>query len=624
MTKLEYENKEYKKQERYKKIKENNLIGLYDNLTLNYNNLEKDYNKISNEYNKTKILYEKILNETNKKTIIGIDLGSTYSSYSIINDDNDNSINYNIEDFKIPIIPSELIMDASNSFSPSEIGDIVKKINKKDFKLQNRLFLSKFKKYLDPNNYNNNIEANIPKEKTVSLYKVFEGYLTLLRKQILDENRKNIKYKDNIKWVLTIPPLFDKKGHQFMRDIAYKVGMNNIDIALEPEAASLAIFEHKKIKEENITLNKGNSFIVVDAGGYTVDISAHKILDDNNNLEQLIYPESMVKGSNFINEGIIKIIEDIYGKEVIQDAINNDFDNWESTLKEIEEQKINIGKIDKIESKDIKGIKIPIKFKTNLKDELDKKYNCNKTYFCYLIKWFCKTSEIKSCETDKNITFSKSEIFIPINIIIEIINKLAEDISHGISDIYTQIEGESPNTIVLTGGFSECKKLEEKLKEIMIKKKTIKKIVFLTQPQETVAKGAAIYGVRPNQILKVRCPFTVVIETLYFSDNDSDKDNCEKETETGKFICSKNVTVARMQESVKVNDIRTEEIIPSSEKIKIFYLEKPDSIDEIELDDKNVFLNHTKISVSMKFSNCIRITIGKKKDNEKIIYYPQY
>ena len=77
-----------------------------------------------------------------------------------------------------------------------------------------------------------------------------------------------------------------------MADQAKKAGMVNIEIVLEPEAASLAIFnEDNPIIEKFKKINK--TFLIVDAGGYTVDFSANKILE-NNNLEQLIIPTSIV------------------------------------------------------------------------------------------------------------------------------------------------------------------------------------------------------------------------------------------------------------------------------------------------------------------------------------------
>ena len=46
----------------------------------------------------------------------------------------------------------------------------------------------------------------------------------------------------DIKWVITVPPLWDIKGKKLMQEQAKNAGMVNLDVVLEPEAASLALF----------------------------------------------------------------------------------------------------------------------------------------------------------------------------------------------------------------------------------------------------------------------------------------------------------------------------------------------------------------------------------------------
>ena len=46
---------------------------------------------------------------------------------------------------------------------------------------------------------------------------------------------------NNIKWVLTVPPLWDEKGKNFMKEIAQDIDMIHIDIELEPEACIISI-----------------------------------------------------------------------------------------------------------------------------------------------------------------------------------------------------------------------------------------------------------------------------------------------------------------------------------------------------------------------------------------------
>ena len=68
-----------------------------------------------------------------------------------------------------------------------------------------------------------------------------------------------------------------------MRELAIKAEMNDVEIALEPEVASLAIFHDKNIDKD--LFKPQNTFLIVDMGGLTVDFTAMKILDENHNLE---------------------------------------------------------------------------------------------------------------------------------------------------------------------------------------------------------------------------------------------------------------------------------------------------------------------------------------------------
>lgn len=264
---------------------------------------------------------------------------------------------------------------------------------------------------------------------------------------------------NNIKWVLTVPPLWDEKGKNFMKEIAQDIDMIHIDIALEPEAASLALLHDKKLKEK--FKQKGKVFLIVDAGGYTVDITANKILDDKNyNLEQLIKPTSVACGSNLINEKIIEIIEKIYGKSTIDNAKKNDYEAWEITLDEIEKKKKEVN------DNEAENYKIPIAFKNSI---------------------WCITKS--SCEESYNgtkISYSSTEINIPSQIIINIISEIA-------SNLANLIRKNMPNLtidfIALTGGFSENKILQKILKNEF----KGNQILFLDSPLETVMKGAALF-----------------------------------------------------------------------------------------------------------------------------------
>ena len=71
-----------------------------------------------------------------------------------------------------------------------------------------------------------------------------------------------------------------------MKECAIKVGMKNIKIALEPEAASLLLFDDTSIDKKY--KKKGGIFMLVDAGGYTIDITLNEIMDRQGNLKQFM------------------------------------------------------------------------------------------------------------------------------------------------------------------------------------------------------------------------------------------------------------------------------------------------------------------------------------------------
>ena len=178
-----------------------------------------------------------------------------------------------------------------------------------------------------------------------------------------------------LKWIITVPPLWDTEGKKLMQEAAKKAGMANLDVALEPEAASLSIFqeEDETIKKFN---KKGTKFLIVDAGGYTVDFSANKILEDDN-LEQLMIPMSIVNGSSLINNKIFDIYKKFVGEEKIKNANYSDII---SILEIIEENKKNL------DFNDAENLKLSI-IKFNIKLECQGWLSFFKKLIMFLIIW---------------------------------------------------------------------------------------------------------------------------------------------------------------------------------------------------------------------------------------------
>lgn len=98
-----------------------------------------------------------------------------------------------------------------------------------------------------------------------------------------------------------------------------------LTIALEPEAAALYV-KHlpvdKRIdgKEGDMfqTFSPGSKYIVVDAGGGTVDVTAHQVTADGK-VKEIIRPTGGNWGGTRVDEEYIDLIKCLIGETAIKD-----------------------------------------------------------------------------------------------------------------------------------------------------------------------------------------------------------------------------------------------------------------------------------------------------------------
>mgnify|MGYP002624993813 CR=1 FL=1 len=371
--------------------------------------------------------------------IIGVDLGSSFSGYSILTD---RILDFESHD-KNQIFYSEVILDKETK-GGRKIG---KQAHYSRLNLTViDLYFSHFKKILDKNNEHENtfIESNIPKGEKVKLDFVIMGFLEVLIKQVRNDlELLNLDLKD-AKWIIAAPALWNDKGKKYLKNLGNKVQMHNIDIILEPEAASLAIFHDKNIIKYIIT---GTKYLIIDARGYTVDFSLNKIIE-NNDIEQLAQPKSFRLGSNYINEKIIEIIKEVYGEENIKNFTRTNCIEWENILENIENIKNNLHLVE------AENIKLDI----NLNKSIC--YTETKSYFGRTYK--TEKDDCYKKYNNINITYNDKAINIPIKLIKDIITHISFDI---VSKINKYVVNQSFNLVVLTGGFSNSLILKENIRK---------------------------------------------------------------------------------------------------------------------------------------------------------------
>eukprot|EP01083_Nonionella_stella_P052426 139072_1 len=124
---------------------------------------------------------------------------------------------------------------------------------------------------------------------------------------------------DDIQWILTIPALWDNASKHSMRQWGLASGLinknitNHLKIVLEPECASLQI-QYEFHNHKSIHFNKKDKYVLVDAGGGTVDIVAHEIYSDFG-VKELIASFGGPYGSINIDHKINELFDILFTKK---------------------------------------------------------------------------------------------------------------------------------------------------------------------------------------------------------------------------------------------------------------------------------------------------------------------
>ena len=531
---------------------------------------------------------DKIIEPQKNNVIIGIDLGLKQTGYYVMFA---SPLNYKKYDF----IYSQILLDRLNKIGLA-IGQtayerfIFDKKNK-----DNYLYISSFK---------NIFENKINEYKIESDYPGYEIHLRIILKEFLRLLKDNIEeyYKEifrdynnkEIKWIICIPPLWDNNVKKIIKDAALKAGMINLEVILKQEAISLSLFNEDNIILKNKTKNN-ITFLLVNIEENIVEFSANRILDDNN-LEQLMFPISILNGSSIINNKIFDIFKKFIGEEKIK---NKDY-IIKPILYKIEDTLENIDSINTNKIKfDIKLFDIKCKGEGFFDSIMNKIYNISSDY--------CE-KEIEGI----NLFYTNEDLFIPVKYIHEIISKFIMTIINKINHILSRID--SIDLIAFTGDFINIKIFREKIEEY--KKGHNSKIVFMEEPQITVIKGAALFGLSQIKISKSIIPITIGIDSY---EKKKPNEICDEEyfyKEINEYRCHKYLTFVKKKESIEIDKIINHRINIINERISIYYSYENEITNKnkiilgfVEPNESEIPLNNRKLNITMNFNNYIHVTL---------------
>ena len=443
------------------------------------------------------------------EVVVGIDFGSSGSGFAY-SFKNENDINHGYicgsnVDGKVP---TEIILDDFNNVL--EFGASCKQYLKEKGINSGHYF-----KEIKMNLYSNqDYIKSVNTEKILSLRIVIQKVLEKIKELACGELKKlRNQIKDtSIKWVVTVPAIWDDIQKGIMMEACIKAGLINENVdkslffALEPEAASLYCSRNKDINQEY--LKKGKYYIICDLGGGTGDIVTH-LVGNNKNLEEIKPACGGNYGSNEIDKKIFnELIYDLFGYRNFNEAkkkfkeknIPEDegvfFDDWCELERQIKDFKegANLEKINNYE-------KFPIRCSLfqDLFDEdesindLVNKYNRNNCFF---------DNDIKLSVKSKN----KWIIDFPYKIIYNYIKHQVNDICKTIKEILSESKV-NIDSLIFVGGYCSNEILISLIKNEL----KYDNLHFLqpSKPCLAIMEGAVLFGINPNIINSRKAKYTI-------------------------------------------------------------------------------------------------------------------
>ncbi|KAK3611842.1 hypothetical protein CHS0354_040516 [Potamilus streckersoni] len=358
-------------------------------------------------------------------------------------------------------------------------------------------YFRRFKMLLHDRKIKRDMMLESENSKTLPAMRVFALTIKYLMNDILvDIGKKMMDVLDesHIRWVLTVPAIWDETAKQFMREAATEAGIpsNQLTLALEPEVASLYCNSIPLTRADNgeaSTLHPGAKYILVDAGGGTIDIIAHEVMSDGS-LNEIYRSNGGAWGGTEVDKEYLSFLKDLVGTSVFENFKKNHMDDYLYLCREFEQKKRTI--------EPVKDLKVTTRFPGTLNELFENEKHQTLANSILSKKW----SQSVTPMSDK----IRMESHVMKGFFADALQKTGSHLQHIFS-------GESSlktvNTIMMVGGFSESKMLQE----VIIKLFPEKRVIVPPQAGLAVLKGAVLFGHNPSAIGHRVCRFSYGVKT---------------------------------------------------------------------------------------------------------------
>ncbi|RUS16017.1 hypothetical protein BC937DRAFT_91694 [Endogone sp. FLAS-F59071] len=416
----------------------------------------------------------------------------------------------------------------------------------------NRHYLSRFKLYLD-----SEVAKTLPSlPPNVTPLSAIADYLSSLYTMAINDITDKwggAVTPDNVVWFLTVPAMWTERAKQEMRMAAAVAGLvdeqdinnpNRLNIVLEPEAAAMYC-----CREEDYQLEAGQSFMIVDAGGGTVDLTVHELLCDPNTDEECLREISRGSGkscgSTFIDEAFVKYVKKICGAANVDNLIASHEGDWLKMMNLWEQKKRDFAD----DSDEEESIPIPLSLRHLMaQDRLAEQWDGE------------SDNELDEDELE-NITITVDDFRNMFDPIVDDTLNLVEDQLQrscvALNEYKSQNSGSTQDykidKIFFVGGFSASEYLWKKAQERLGGRV---QLLRPSEPGAAVVKGAVYLGRFPNS-RRTRIAYGIKMSGPWTPENPAGEDAKKwNESENAYFADNLFHAIVGVDEQVGINETR--------------------------------------------------------------------
>ncbi|PKY52283.1 actin-like ATPase domain-containing protein [Rhizophagus irregularis] len=423
------------------------------------------------------------------RAVVAIDFGTTFSGFAYSNRADPEIITNDVWPQQIGVLKTNTVLQYDSNYqNVVKWGNpaLAQRQSRKNKDLSTSKSVELFKLHLGniPQNEKPPLPHQLSYEKAISDYLCELGKLI---KETISTRWHGIKFFEHVLLVISIPAEFDDRAKDIMRKCLYNAGLTNskeskkVEFTTEPEAA--AVYCMRNLKGQNDMIPVNASFMVVDCGGGTVDLTTRKLLR-NNKLSEITERTGDFCGGSYVDREFLKFLSRKLGESTINLLRENNYGQMQFMIQQFCQ-------------------KVKFHFTGNQNDFNSFEFDIEE--ICPVLKQYCK-DDIKEKMEDNDwiidINFEDlKSMFDPV------VGKIIRLIRGQLDSSKDKCSG-----IFLVGGFSESKYLQMRVKKEF--GKLVPSIIVPKQPIAAIVRGACDYGLEMSTIVDRTLKYTYGIRVV--------------------------------------------------------------------------------------------------------------